>query len=165
MGLVDGGASILKVNQRNDRGAIMTVIGNPVDRSASYFSTSVKGTGTLAFCAGQRLAESVVSPAMKASKTNGFTLTELFVAIVLVGMFAAFIFSRGSLTFIQVKGRQTAALSNVKGILLACKIYAADHDGEFPTYALDPKTLKPSAAAGRRPGGAGFEWRFRAALS
>ena len=38
VGLVDGSASIQKVDQRS-----MTVSGNPVDPSASYFSTSVKG--------------------------------------------------------------------------------------------------------------------------
>jgi hypothetical protein len=38
VGLVDGSASVRAVNR-----ASMTVMGNPVDRAASYFSTAVKG--------------------------------------------------------------------------------------------------------------------------
>ena len=80
--------------------------------------------------------------------------------IVLVGIFVGIAIPSGPT--IQVKGRQTMALSDVKQILLACKIYATDHNGEYPTLnvALDPKTLKPSAAAGRIPAKLGSNGAF-----
>jgi hypothetical protein len=59
-----------------------------------------------------------------------------------------------------VKGRKTAALSNVKKIVLACKLYASDNNGEYPTYALDPKSLNPSVAAGRIPAKLGSNGAF-----
>ena len=85
---------------------------------------------------------------MKTTKSCGFTLVELVVVLVLVAIFVGLILP-GSGSHVQVRGRQTAALSNVKQIILACKIYATDHNGEYPTYALNPQTLNPSVAAGR----------------
>jgi prepilin-type N-terminal cleavage/methylation domain-containing protein len=61
---------------------------------------------------------------MKTPKTNGFTLVELVVVLVLVAIFVVIAFPTGST--VQVKGRQTMALSDVKQIVLACKIYASD---------------------------------------
>jgi prepilin-type N-terminal cleavage/methylation domain-containing protein len=84
---------------------------------------------------------------MKPSKTSAFTLTELLVVIavvvILVGIFIP------AFTTVTTKcGRDTASLSNVKSIFLACKLYASDNDGAYPTNQLDPKTFQPSKTLG-----------------
>ena len=83
---------------------------------------------------------------MKTSKTNAFTLIELLVVISIIAILAGI--ALPAFTTVQIKGRQTAALSNVKQILLACKLYASDHNGDYPTNQLDPKSLQPSKALG-----------------
>ena len=95
---------------------------------------------------------------MKTPKTHGFTILELVVVIAIVVILAGIALPAFMTTC--KKGRQTMALSDVKQILLACKIFATDHNGEYPTYALDPKTLKPSVAAGRIPAKLGSNGAF-----
>jgi prepilin-type N-terminal cleavage/methylation domain-containing protein len=81
---------------------------------------------------------------MKTSKTNAFTLIELLVVISIIAILAGI--ALPAFTTVQVKGRQTAGLSNVKQILLACKLFASDNNGNYPTYNLDPNTLQESSA-------------------
>jgi prepilin-type N-terminal cleavage/methylation domain-containing protein len=79
---------------------------------------------------------------MKTSKTNAFTLIELLVVISIIAILAGI--ALPAFTTVQVKGRQTAALSNVKQILLACKIFATDNNGNYPSYTLDTN-LQPTS--------------------
>ncbi len=81
---------------------------------------------------------------MKTSKTNAFTLIELLVVISIIAILAGI--ALPAFTTVQVKGRQTQALSNVKQILLACKLFASDNSGNYPNYGLDPTTLQPSSS-------------------
>jgi prepilin-type N-terminal cleavage/methylation domain-containing protein len=83
---------------------------------------------------------------MKTSKTNAFTLIELLVVISIIAILAGI--ALPAFTTVQVKGRQTAALSNVKQIVLACKLFATDQNGQYPTYQLDPTSLQPSTTLG-----------------
>ena len=80
---------------------------------------------------------------MKTSKINAFTLTEALVVVVVVVIFVLMAIPTGP--HVQVKGRQTAALSNVKQIVLACKLFAMDNVGlTFTKDAL--KALAQEAA-------------------
>jgi prepilin-type N-terminal cleavage/methylation domain-containing protein len=79
---------------------------------------------------------------MKTSKTNAFTLIELLVVISIIAILAGI--ALPAFTTVQIKGRQTAALSNVKQILLACKLYSSDNNGLYPCYTLDQTTLQPA---------------------
>jgi prepilin-type N-terminal cleavage/methylation domain-containing protein len=83
-------------------------------------------------------------PNMKTSKTNAFTLIELLVVISIIAILAGI--ALPAFTSVQVRGRQTQALSNVKQICLACKLFAMDNNGNFPNYGLDTTTLQPSSA-------------------
>jgi len=83
---------------------------------------------------------------MKTSKTNAFTLIELLVVISIIAILAGI--ALPAFTTVQIKGRQTQALSNVKQILLACKLFSSDNNGNYPTYLLDPNTLQPSSTLG-----------------
>jgi prepilin-type N-terminal cleavage/methylation domain-containing protein len=83
---------------------------------------------------------------MKTSKTNAFTLIELLVVISIIAILAGI--ALPAFTSVQVRGRQTQALSNVKQIVLACKLFAMDNSGNFPNNQLDPTTLQPSSTLG-----------------
>lgn len=65
---------------------------------------------------------------------QGFTLLELLVVISIIAILAAIalpVFSA-----VQVKGQQTHALSNAKQIAMALRLYAADNNGNYPSYTL-----------------------------
>jgi len=81
---------------------------------------------------------------MKTSKTNAFTLIELLVVISIIAILAGI--ALPAFTQVQVRGRQTQGLSNVKQICLACKLFAMDNSGNYPNYGLDPTTLLPSSS-------------------
>lgn len=83
---------------------------------------------------------------MKTSKTNAFTLIELLVVISIIAILAGI--ALPAFTTVQIKGRQTQGLSNVKQIVLACKLFATDQNGNYPTYQLDPTSLQPSTTLG-----------------
>jgi prepilin-type N-terminal cleavage/methylation domain-containing protein len=83
---------------------------------------------------------------MKTSKTNAFTLIELLVVISIIAILAGI--ALPAFTQVQIRGRQTQALSNVKQIALACKLFAMDNSGNYPSNQLDTTTLQPSTTAG-----------------
>ncbi len=79
--------------------------------------------------------------------SNAFTLIELLVVIAIIAILASIalpVFSS-----VQTRGFQTKDLSNAKQIGLACKLYAADHDGLFPDkdgQAADPPVTPLTSA-------------------
>jgi prepilin-type N-terminal cleavage/methylation domain-containing protein len=71
---------------------------------------------------------------------SGLTLIELLVVIALIAIVVSLADPFDH--HIQVRGAQTKALSNAKQIALALKLYASDHNGEYPSFAL--KDGKPN---------------------
>jgi prepilin-type N-terminal cleavage/methylation domain-containing protein len=74
---------------------------------------------------------------------QAFTLIELLVVIAIIALLAGIalpVFGAA-----QERAAQTKALSNVKQIILACRIYASDNNDGYPTNALDTN-LKPTGS-------------------
>ena len=66
---------------------------------------------------------------------SAFTLIELLVVISIIAILAGIalpVFGQ-----VQVKGAQTKVLSNIKQIGTACRLFADDYNGIYPTYKLD----------------------------
>ena len=64
-----------------------------------------------------------------------FTLIELLVVISIIAILAGIalpVFGQ-----VQIKGAQTKVLSNIKQIGTACRLFADDYNGLFPTFTLD----------------------------
>ena len=73
-------------------------------------------------------------------KQSAFTLIELLVVISIIAILAGIalpVFGQ-----VQVKGAQTKVLSNIKQIGTACRLFADDYNGLYPTYTLDETTNK-----------------------
>jgi prepilin-type N-terminal cleavage/methylation domain-containing protein len=73
--------------------------------------------------------------------SRGFTLIELLVVISIIAVLASV--ALPAYTGVQERAAQTKALNNAKQIGLTCKIFAQDHDGNYPSYTL--QNLKPTA--------------------
>jgi prepilin-type N-terminal cleavage/methylation domain-containing protein len=85
---------------------------------------------------------------MKRDSSAAFTLIELLVVISIIAVLAGI--ALPVYTTVQERGSQTKDLSNAKQIGLACKLYAADHDGLFPDkdgQAADPPVTALTAAS------------------
>jgi prepilin-type N-terminal cleavage/methylation domain-containing protein len=63
---------------------------------------------------------------------RGFTLIELLVVIGIIALLASI--AVPAFSGVQVRAAQTKALSNAKQIGLACKQFAIDNNGLYPTY-------------------------------
>jgi prepilin-type N-terminal cleavage/methylation domain-containing protein len=77
---------------------------------------------------------------MKTPRTSekGFTLIELLVVIGIIALLASI--AVPAFTGVQIRAAQTKALSNAKQIGLACKQYAIDNNGMYPSYTVDSAT-------------------------
>ena len=74
---------------------------------------------------------------------GGFTLIELLVVISIIAILAGF--ALPVFTSAQKKGRISNTLNNAHQIGLALKLYAGDHDGNYPLYQ-DPNAATPAVA-------------------
>ncbi len=63
---------------------------------------------------------------------KGFTLIELLVVIGIIALLASI--AVPAFTGVQIRAAQTKAMSNAKQIGLACKQFAIDNNGLYPTY-------------------------------
>ena len=73
---------------------------------------------------------------------SAFTLIELLVVISIIAILAGIalpVFGQ-----VQVKGAQTKVLSNIKQIGTACRLFADDYNGLYPTYTLDQNNKQTS---------------------
>lgn len=84
---------------------------------------------------------------MRTKSSAAFTLIELLVVIAIIAVLASIalpVFSS-----VQERGAQTKDLSNAKQIALACKLFAADNDGKYPSLdgrATDPPSGVPATS-------------------
>jgi prepilin-type N-terminal cleavage/methylation domain-containing protein len=70
---------------------------------------------------------------LKGLTFKGFTLIELLVVIGIIALLASI--AVPAFTGVQIRAAQTKAMSNAKQIGLACKQFAIDNNGLYPTYA------------------------------
>jgi prepilin-type N-terminal cleavage/methylation domain-containing protein len=83
---------------------------------------------------------------MKTPNQKAFTLIELLVVISIIAILAGI--ALPAFSAVQTKGAQTKALSNAKQIGMACKLFAADFNGNYPNYTnIGARTLATSADA------------------
>jgi prepilin-type N-terminal cleavage/methylation domain-containing protein len=82
---------------------------------------------------------------MKTPNQKAFTLIELLVVISIIAILAGI--ALPAFANVQTRGAQTKALSNAKQIGMACKLFAADFNGNYPRYTAIAPT-KIDAAAG-----------------
>jgi prepilin-type N-terminal cleavage/methylation domain-containing protein len=73
-----------------------------------------------------------------------FTLIELLVVIGIIALLASI--AVPAFTGVQIRAAQTKAMSNAKQIGLACKQFAIDNNGAYPTYAWSTSGTGTTAA-------------------
>ncbi len=72
---------------------------------------------------------------MKISKTNAFTLIELLVVISIIAILAGI--ALPAFAGVQVRAAQSKILSNAKQVGLACRVFANDYDGQYPSQGIN----------------------------
>lgn len=89
---------------------------------------------------------------MKKLGRKGFTLIELMIVIAIIAILAAILVP--NFVKARAQGQLTSCKSNLKNIGTACEMYAADHNGRYPTQAADlnqPEAANTSAYLQRFP--------------
>ncbi len=68
---------------------------------------------------------------MKKLNKKGFTLIELMIVIAIIAILAAILVP--NFVKARAQGQLTACKSNLKNLGTACEMYAADHNGRYPS--------------------------------
>lgn len=71
-------------------------------------------------------------------KQGGFTLIELLVVIAIIGILASA--AMPAYNGIQERAKRTKDVNNIKQILLACRTFAADWEGLYPSFDPDEES-------------------------
>ncbi|MBL9155631.1 MAG: type II secretion system protein [Verrucomicrobiales bacterium] len=72
---------------------------------------------------------------VKPKQIQGFTLIELMVVITIIAVLASF--AMPAFTRMQESAKITKDTSNVRQIILACKSFATDFEGSYPSWIID----------------------------
>lgn len=86
-----------------------------------------------------------MTTANRLKKTGGFSMVAIMMLITLVAIIAAIAFPVLNKTV--EKARMTKDQAHVRQILMACKLYALDHEGVFPTVDESGTRFTTSTAA------------------
>jgi len=96
-----------------------------------------------------RVTTIIMTMRKNTKSSAAFTLIELLVVITIIAILASI--ALPAFTSVQLKGKQTKALSNGKQIALALRLFSSDHDGSYPAYLVDangvPTTTPPTPVA------------------
>ena len=71
----------------------------------------------------------------KQNRDRGFTLIELMVVITIIAVLASF--AMPAFTRMQESAKITKDTSNIRQIILACKSFATDNEGSYPSWKVD----------------------------
>lgn len=71
----------------------------------------------------------------KQTRDRGFTLIELMVVITIIAVLASF--AMPAFTRMQESAKITKDTSNIRQIILACKSFATDNEGSYPSWKID----------------------------
>lgn len=72
---------------------------------------------------------------VKPKQIQGFTLIELMVVITIIAVLASF--AMPAFTRMQESAKITKDTSNVRQIILACKSFATDFEGSYPSWKIE----------------------------